>query len=169
MAAKHILVAAPRRARYDVTNPQSPIVFFDRDRRHPENPAYSMPAGEVCIDQGHGVKGDPAGKDKPWKLYANPRVVAALRSGVLVEVEPQEDTSDLGLTEGDLGSLLSLQPPQAAALRAAGFESIDDLVGELEKGGSKLEVLTKVKGIGKATAVAILEELQSRDLIRASE
>ena len=169
MAVKKILVAAPRRMRYDPLNPQSRIVFFDRDRRHPANKAYSMPAGEVCIVEGHGVKGDPAKKEAPWELYANARVVAALRSGVLVEVEPQEDTSDLGLTAGDLGSFVSLLPPQAAALRAAGFENVDDLVGELEKGGNKLEVLTKVKGIGKATAVALLEELQSRDLIRATE
>ncbi len=169
MAAKKILVAAPRRMRYDPLNPQSRIVFFDRDRRHPANKAYSMPAGEVCIDEGHGVKGDPAKKEAPWELYANARVVAALRSGVLVEVEPQEDTSDLGLTEDDLGSLVCLAPPQTAALRAAGYEGVTDLVAELEKGGNKLEVLTKVKGVGKATALAILEELQARDLIRSTE
>lgn len=169
MAPKHILVAAPRRTRYDQLNPQSSIVFFDRDRRHPENSSYSMPAGEVCIDEGHGVKGDAAGKTAPWMLYPNQRVVAALRAGTLVEIEQNDDTSDLGLTEGSLGSLVSLLPAQVAALKAAGFEGVADLVSELEKGGNKLEVLTKVRGIGRATAQALLEELQGQGLIRATE
>lgn len=169
MSTKLILVAAPRRRRFDKLNPQSLIVFFDRDRRHPENGAYAMPAGEVCIEEGHGVKGDPAGKEQPWRLYANPRVVAALREGKLVEVEGGEDTTDLGLTEDDLGSLTSLQPAQVAALRKAGFEDVAGLAAELSTAGNQLDALTKIKGIGAATARAVLEELQARGLIRSGE
>lgn len=170
MPLKTIFVAAPRKRRYDPDNPQSQIVAHDRDSRHPANPAHGARKGEICIDEGHGVKGDPAGKEAPWEVYHNSYISGRVTAGKLVIVESRaDDTSDLALSDDDLGSLASLTPMQVAALKSAGFEGVKDLAAELDKGGNRQDALTKIKGIGKATAIALLQELQSRDLIRATE
>lgn len=170
MPLKTIFVVAPRKQRYDPANPQSLIVAHNRDSRHPANRAYDQIAGEICIDEGHGVKGDPAGKETPWEVYPNSYISGKVTAGKLVIVESRaDDTSDLALSDDDLGSLASLTPMQVAALKSAGFEDVADLAAELDKGGNRQDALTKIKGIGKATAIALLQELQSRDLIRATE
>lgn len=103
-----INVIAPRSHRYDLQDPGSKIVFRDYDPRHPANEAYNMPAGEVCIEEGHGVEGDPAGKETPWRIALTPYVQGALSSGRLRLVAPGQDTAGGNLAENALGTLGAL-------------------------------------------------------------
>lgn len=167
---KYIYVAAPRRTRYDPLNPESVVVIMERDPRHPENPAFSAPRGEICIDEGHGVDGDPArakspGGNPPWKVYPTAGVMAAMGKRALVEVQHRQNTAALGMSADDIGSLECLAPRQVAALRKGGLTTISELVAQVEKADSPLVVLTSMNGIGKPTAEAIRVELVGRGLI----
>lgn len=167
---KTIFVAAPRRTRWDPLNPESSVVIFERDARHPENPAYSSPRGEICIDEGHGVAGDPAranspGGCPPWEVYPTQKVMEALGARKLVEVTAREDTSDLGMSDDDIGSLESLTARQIDALRKAGIESVSGLVERVEAADNPMAYLTGIKGVGKPTAESIRIELVGRGLI----
>lgn len=162
-----ILVAAPRRTRFDPLDPSSPIVFRDFDYRHPANHAYALPAGEVCIEEGHGVEGDPARANNPRgnppiEVYPTSAVAGALREGLLVEVRPKQSTADLAMSEDDLASLRSLTPALVKALTAARFEGVSDLAEKLGRAENPVAVLTSVKGIGDAKAADILNELEAR-------
>lgn len=165
-----IFVVAPRRTRYDELNPQSAGVLMENDRRHPANPAYSKPAGQIDIEEGHGVKGDPArrnspGGNPPWEVYPTEAVMTALGRRTLVEVEAREDTSDLLMTDDDIGSLESLTARQVEALRKGGIGTVTALVDRIEGADNPLESLTAIKGVGKPTAESIRVELVGRGLI----
>lgn len=165
-----IFVVAPRRTRYDELNPQSAVVLMENDRRHPANAAYGKPAGQIDIEEGHGVKGDPArakspGGSPPWEVYPTEAVMTALGKRVLIEVEAREDTSDLGMSDDDVGSLESLTTRQIDALRKAGIERVSDLVERIEGADNPLDSLTAIKGVGQPTAEAIRVELVGRGLI----
>lgn len=167
---KYIYVAAPRRTRYDELNPQSAGVLMENDPRHPANPAYSKPRGVIDIEEGHGVKGDPAranspGGSPPWEVYPTQAVMTALGARRLMEVEAREDTSDLGMSDDDIGSLECLAPRQVAALRKGGVDTVPELVAQVEKADNPLAYLTGMNGIGKPTALAIRVELVGRGLI----
>lgn len=167
---KTIFVVAPRRTRYDELNPQSAGVLMENDRRHPANPAYGKPKGQIDIEEGHGVTGDPArakspGGCPPWEVYPTEAVMTALGKRTLVEVYPTEDTSALGMSDDDIGSLESLHPRQIEALRKSGLETVSALVERVEGADNPMDSLTAIKGVGKPTAEAIRVELVGRGLI----
>lgn len=167
---KYIYVAAPRRTRYNELNPESAVVIMERDPRHPENPAFNSPRGEICIDEGHGVDGDPArakspGGNPPWKVYPTEGIMNAIGRRALVEVQLRQDTKSLGMSPDDIGSLECLAPRQVAALRKGGVATVSELVAQVDKADSPLAYLTGMSGIGKPTALAIRVELVGRGLI----
>jgi len=167
--SKLIHVAAVRRTRWDELDPQSPIVLVEEDYRHPANPAYAMPAGEICIDEGHGVATDlarannPAGSP-PWCVYPTPAVQAAIAAGKLVKVEPKQDTADLAMTDDAIASLRALDGRQAAAL-AKRFTDIPELVERIAGADDPLALLTATRGINEIVARQILDDLEARGLI----
>lgn len=171
MAEKRtIFVAAPRRTRWDPLNPESVGVLREDDRRHPANDAYKKPVGQIDIEEGHGVAGDPArakspGGNPPWEVYPTEKVMTALGQRKLIQVTPQEDTSDLNMSDDDVGSLESLTARQIDALRKAGIESVSGLVERVETADNPMAYLTGIKGVGKPTAEAIRIELVGRGLI----
>lgn len=169
-----ILVAAPRRTRWDPLDPASPIVFMDYDRRHPANAAYKSPPAELCICEGDGVEGDPARANNPrgnppWEVYPTAHVAGAIREGKLVEVRKGEDTSDLQLSDDDLASLTSLTARQIEGLRRRGFESVDDLVAKIDRSDDALALLQGQRGkagsMSEATAQDLMNELIGRGLL----
>lgn len=167
---KTIFVVAPRRTRYDELNPWSVGVLRELDNRHPANPAYVKRKGEIDIEEGHGVKGDPArakspGGNPPWEVYPTEAVMTAIGKRTLVEVEAREDTSDLGMSDDDVGSLESLTARQIDALRKAGIATVSDLVERIEGADNPLDSMLAIKGVGKPTAEAIRVELIGRGLI----
>src|SRR3990167_2510423 len=171
-----ILVAAPRRTRWDQLDPSSPIVFTDYDRRHPANEAYSSPAAELCICEGDGVAGDPARANSPmgnppWRVWPTAKVAAKIAEGRLVQVTVGEDTSDLALSEDDLASLVSLTPRQVEALLKRGFESVSDLADKIARSDDALALLQGTKGkaggMGEGTARDLLNELVALGAIEA--
>lgn len=172
-----ILVAAPRRRRWDPLDPGSLIAFMDWDRRHPANEAYSAPPCDVCISEGDGVEGDPARANSPkgnppWRVWPTPAVAGALREGKLVEVRPGEDTSDLALSEDDLASLTALTPRQVENLVKRGFESVSDLADKISRSDDPVAMLGGGKGgrggLSESAAKDLINELIARGLIEGT-
>lgn len=170
MKTKTIYVAAPRHERFDTMDPQSVTVLVEQDPRHPENIPYAAPAGHIAIDEGHGVKGDPARANNPlgnppWQVYPTLSVLRAIGERRLAEVTLTEDTSDLGLDEDDIGSLAALGPRQIEAMRKAGVDTVSTLVERVMAADSAMAWLKGFKGIGDSTAEALRVELVGRGLI----
>lgn len=172
MAKKLIKVAAPRKTPWNPADPQSLIVCMSRGRLHPENPAHKMPPGEICICEGEGVKGDPSSDSnpkvaEPWVVHPYPDIIAKLREGVLVEVEDAE-TADLQMDEDSLNTL-SLGPRAVKGLIERRVEGVSDLADKLARADDPIGWLEGVKGIGKATAIDLLDQLEARGFLEAAE
>lgn len=171
--AELIKIAAPRTEPYDVNDPQSRIAFAERDRRHPANEAFALPAGELVLSQGDGVDGDPARANNPngnppLTAYPTPAVVAAIREGKLIEVRSAKDLEPAKLSESDLGSLTSLTPRQIKAIKTGlRVENVEHLADKVASSPNPSETLTGIAGIGPATARDLLNELEARDLIES--
>lgn len=164
MATKQaVRVAAPRKHPWTPLDPSSPVVIWQLGRLHPENPAYKMPAGEICICEGQGVKGDPGGQEEGWMVHPYPQIVALIREGRLVEVKPREDTSTLALSDDDLRSL-EMSERAVKGLEARTVEGVADLADRLRSAHDPIEWLSSISGIGKATAHDLIEQLQARGL-----
>lgn len=170
-----ILVAAPRKKAFNPRDPQSPIVFSEVDMRHPANPDYASPAGEVCICAGEGVTGDPGRANNPrgnppWEVFPTPEVAGALRSGKLVEIRrgEEDDTSDLALSENDLGTLTTLTERQVEALQKKGITGVNDLADRVTRSDDPVDYLVKTKAVGKGVALDLLNELVALGHITAA-
>lgn len=164
MAKSTILVAAPRKRAWNEHEPGGEIALLSRGRLHPANPAYGMPAGEVCIVEGQGVKGDPGGQHTPWEVYPYPEVERAIRAGRLKQVGKNEDTSELQLGDDDLQGL-DLNARAVAGLIERRVSGVEDLADKLASVADPIDWLTKTEGIGKVTANDLIEQLQARGLL----
>jgi hypothetical protein len=172
-----ILVAAPRKNRFDALDPGSLIVLSEYDRRHPANEAYSQPPAEICICEGDGVKGDPARAkspkgNPPWRVWPTNAVSGKIAAGQLVRVEEGEDTSDLQLSANDLASLTSLTPRQVQGLVKRGFETVDDLAEKIGRSDDAVTMLQGQKGksgsMSEGKAKELLNELISLGVIEGT-
>lgn len=163
MAKKPISVAAPRKERYDEYDKANRIVVWDVDRRHPENPAYRSPAGEVCICEGQGVKGDPGKQEAPWLVYPSAKITALISAGRLVEVRQGDDTRELRLKEDDLRTL-DIGARAVKALEHRHVEGVADLASKVREVPDPIEWLSSIQGIGARSAADILAQLEARGL-----